>query len=231
MGMKVRRRKSVSVANSRWGAYATAGAASALAGVSSADADIHYSGPLNIAVNNSVTAHQAFDMAADFFILGHFPSFHSGFAGFYIKGAATAMFRGTANAGGGTFRYPSKLGSGVNVSAPGAFVAINGTFFATLASNKYAGGQWRDAGTGFIGFKFNGGSGVEYGWIRLTMDGTGSQNTFTLVDYAYGDVGTPILTGQTSAVPEPGSLGLLALGATGLLAWRRSRGKAAAQAA
>jgi PEP-CTERM motif len=230
MVVKILRRKSVSIANSRWAAYATAGAATALAGANSAEAGIHYSGPLNISVNNSVTAHQAFDMAADFFTLGHSGSFNGGFAGFYIKGAVSAMFRGSAAGSTGQFRYPSKLGSGINVSAPGAFVANNGTFFATLASVQFAGGQWRNAGTGFVGFKFNGGSGVEYGWVRLSMNGSGSGNTFTLVDYAYGDVGTPILTGQIAVVPEPGSLGLLALGATGLLVWRRSRSKAPAQA-
>jgi hypothetical protein len=227
MGTKNLRRKSVSVANSRWAAYATAGAATAIAGVNSAEAGIHYSGPLNIAVNNTATAHQAFDMAADFFQLVQSPSFNGGFAGFYIKGAGTAMFRGSAGGNTGQFRYPSKLGSGINVSAPGAFVANNGTFFATLASVQFSGGQWRNAGTGFIGFKFNGGSGVEYGWVRLSMNGSGAGDTFTLVDYAWGDVGTPILTGQI-AVPEPGSLGLLALGATGLLVWRRSRAKSAA---
>lgn len=222
---KLRRQPISLVNNSRWVAYATAGAATAIAGVNSAEADIHYSGPLNISVNNSVTPNQPFDMAADYFKLRHSAAFDSGFAGFIIRGAATAMFRGSA---AGSFRYPSKLGSGVNVSAPGAFVANSKSFYATLASVKYAGGQWRSAGTGFIGFKFNGGAGVEYGWARLTMNGTASGDTFTLVDYAWGDVGTSISTGQT-AVPEPGSLGLLAVGAAGLLLWRRSRAKASAQ--
>jgi hypothetical protein len=53
---------------------------------------------------------------------------------------------------------------------------------------------------------------------------------FWLVDYAYADPGEPIRAGQTSSnemVPEEGSLGWLALGAAGLLAWRKSRSRAA----
>jgi hypothetical protein len=82
--------------------------------------------------------------------------------------------------------------------------------------------QWRTAGTGFLAFKFNLGAGVQYGWARVTMDSGTPLNNFTLVDYAYASPGQSIMTGQT-AVPEAGSLGLLALGAVGLLAWRKQR--------
>jgi len=225
--MKTLRRKSVSITNSRWAAYATAGAATALAGVNSAEADIHYSGVLNTSFANLVST---FYMPAtnpnDFFVLGQgyragTPSI--GFAGFYVKGAVSAMFRGVA--GSGVFRYPSKLASNQMISA-GPFAALVAGRFATLASNNgYGGSQWLAAGTGFIGFKFNGGSVVQYGWVRITMNGAPG-NGFTLVDYAWADAGTAIKTGQT-AIPEPGSLGLLALGAAGLLVWRRSRAKAA----
>ena len=50
-------------------------------------------------------------------------------------------------------------------------------------------------------------------------------NNFTLVDYAYGDPGDTIAAGQTSdgTAPTLESLNGLALGAAGLLAWRRGR--------
>ena len=40
-------RKSVTLPNSRWAAYAVAGAATSLAGLASAEAEIHYSGHIN----------------------------------------------------------------------------------------------------------------------------------------------------------------------------------------
>jgi hypothetical protein len=84
-------------------------------------------------------------------------------------------------------------------------------------------------GIGFIGIKFNNGSGDQYGWVRIQTRG-GPNHPFILRDYAYGDVGDRIRAGQTSSnevVPIEGSLGGLALGAAGLLAWRNRRSRAA----
>jgi hypothetical protein len=63
-------------------------------------------------------------------------------------------------------------------------------------------------------------------------------HAFILRDFAYGDVGDRIRAGQTSSsemvpqesndiAPQEGSLGALALGAAGLLAWRKRRSRAA----
>lgn len=206
-------------------AYATAGAATALAGVNSAEADIHYSGMLNVPfpAQSSSVGTFALDNGA-VIRFANINSYYSsaGVALFRIQGAAVSnMFRGSAVGG---FRYPSNLASNALVSG-GPFAAHNANFFATLA---YAGGfahsKFLAAGTGFIGFRFNGGGGIEYGWARVTMEGAPG-NGFTLVDYAWGDTGTAIMAGQT-AVPEPGSLGLLAIGAAGLLFWRKQRSKA-----
>lgn len=88
--------------------------------------------------------------------------------------------------------------------------------------------RWHGKGTDFVGFRFNNGGGRQYGWARVHMDGSASNFSFTVIDYAWADPGEPIKAGQTSSsslagVPKQGSLGLLALGAAGLVFWRHQR--------
>ena len=220
------RRKSVSVSSSRWLAYATAGAATAVAGVNSSEASIHYSGTLNqvfnapasstvfgtFALNNGAVLRFAHTRATT----SH-PSSH-GQALFRIQGAAVAnSFLGLAS---GPYRYPFKLASNVNLNGAAPFITHNGSYFCYPGIPQWFHQQLLvEPSTGFIGFRFNGGSGLQFGWARITMTGAPG-NAFTLVDYAWGDAGDQISTGQ---IPEPGSLALLAVGAVGLLAWRKQR--------
>jgi MYXO-CTERM domain-containing protein len=100
--------------------------------------------------------------------------------------------------------------------------------------SPFTDGAFFDEGLGFIGFSFNNGAGPQYGWVRVRMPGPPyGEVRFLLVDYAWGDPGDQVKTGETSlagdqaeAVPDQGSLGLLALGGAGLMAWRRRRSKA-----
>jgi PEP-CTERM motif-containing protein len=161
---------------------------------------------------------------------GHFRTSSGtlGAALFAIGGASvSAQFVGSIGANT-HYRYPSRLAFGDSIAGRAFVPNRPPDFLATLAfGSGYAHSHWLDTGTGFIGFKFNGGAGVEYGWAQVTMNSGTPGNTFTVVDYAWADAGTAITAGQT-AVPEPGSLGLLALGGVGLIVWRKRRAKAIA---
>jgi hypothetical protein len=96
-------------------------------------------------------------------------------------------------------------------------------------------GQFEENKVGYVGFRFNSGNGDQYGWARIALGET--DHPVILKDYAYGDVGDSIAAGQKSSdamvpeesnevVPEEGSVGGLALGAAGLLAWRKRRSQA-----
>ncbi len=244
----VRRSRQTSHINTlRWGTYATAGAASALTCISSADANIVYSGVINQSFNASpgnfdLMRFQIGDVASLVFLHGRFPSPSSGsgkgrggIVGF--SGAGIAGFQ--ASATGITNNYASKLKFGQNVSSR-PFVAgvgegggFNGTGHGYLASGLgKPNSQWTNPGTGFLGFRFTSVSGgFQYGWARIDMDGAPG-NSFTLIDYAFADPGERLRAGQTTeSVPESGgSLGLLALGCAGLLAWRAARKGTEAQA-
>ena len=88
--------------------------------------------------------------------------------------------------------------------------------------------RWHGKGTDFVGFRFNNGSGNQYGWARVHMDGADSNFSFTVADYAWADLGEPIKYGQTMSsssadIAKEGSLGLLALGTAGVAFWRSRR--------
>jgi len=104
-------------------------------------------------------------------------------------------------------------------------------------------GPWAPAGgsikNGYIGLKFVIAGQIHYGWARLSVrmrvPREGGLHA-VLTGYAYETVANkPILTGQTKGAevaqeqkqmqknvqPQPATLGRLAQGATGLVAWRR----------
>jgi hypothetical protein len=125
------------------------------------------------------------------------------------------------------------------VSLPAQPIGNYCKYFSTCGCNECFGGyiggsgRFRDRGVGFIGFAFSQrGSGIQYGWARVRKSGPPDYR-FVLLDYAWGDVGDTIRTGQRSssgdmvdAVTDSGSVGLLALGAAALVAWRKRRGQA-----
>ena len=217
-------RKLGSISKSRWLAYATASAATAMAGGGSVQAAIHYSGPLNVEYPPRGTAQHSFvlDQAGDSF---QFTRTSNGFVDFHIIALEREGMR--VPRGNIDHFYVSRLGSGQKVSF-GYFTQPPGSHVGTLifSADSPPFRQWRRRGIGFVGFQFDSGAGRQYGWARLDMAGPKKKNAFTLVDFAYADPGEAIKTGQTtsdSEAPVLGSLGLLAAGAVGLVAWRKSR--------
>ena len=244
MNMKTRqsRRQTAKVSHSRWVAYATAGAATALTASHSAEAAIHYQ-----VVNHKFQPHSTegkwfqLDQPGDSIYFFH----QYGAASFNVRGIAAAAFRGLP----GTSKYyytgrnVSKLNFGESIAA-GHFTH---TFsFATpsghggiLANGPY--GQWTSPGMGFVGFAFNNGAGPQFGWARVRISTWFPGGyAFKVLDFAYGDPGERITAGEgiprgseddqdisDDQGPDEGSLGGLALGAVGLLAWRKSRSRTA----
>lgn len=236
---KGRTKTSAQISHSRWAAYATAGAASALTFANSAEADSFYSGIINRHFDGSVGVNpdvQSFPLeGGPVFSLGQFFSHSFGFAGFRIRLGSGTQAAGNSFAGKavGSYRYVYKLNFGALISAQN-FVqnratppATHGLAPASMALGPgFPNSQWAVAGQGYIGFKFNDGTGgIDYGWARVTMDGP-TANTFTLNDYFFSD--SPVTAGSGSVPDSGSSLGLLALGCVGLLAWRSKHAKSAA---
>jgi hypothetical protein len=224
-----------SIEQKRWAAYGTAALASSFTFslAESAVAEIHYSGPIKQDVPNgfcfySYHYHSGYCYPGVLTLplgdKGNIKLTHSkvrsiyGTDSFYLGGSAffNISAPGAAVRGGASI---SRLQPG-NVISAGPFAGGSGP----LATYYFGAGQFRAPGQGFVGFKFNTGAGDQYGWARVRMNGF-PDNSFAVVDYAYGDPGEVVKAGQKrSHSPDLESLGALALGATGLLAWRRRRG-------
>jgi hypothetical protein len=225
MNTRLSRHQTVKVAHSRWLAYATATTATALAGGHSLEADIHYSGRLDVQFpcqRESCLSVRTFqlDQPGDSFVLRHYVNSYGGWNAVFVDGIASR----SAGAVRGRSGYVSRLRSNQIISS-GPFEQFGG-YLVTFGEN----GRWKEPGYGIIGFSFNTGAGVQYGWARMRITFVGRDNIFKLVDYAYADPGEPLRAGQESRderAPDQGSLGWLALGAVGLLAWRKGRSRRA----
>ena len=196
----------------RWATYAVAGVAALVSGADTAESQITH-----VVVGANWTFGDDFYFALDGNAALDF--YHPGsvaLLGVFNNGAQYGNIFGFS-AGG--YSYASNLASGVNLSTQNALPGA----FATLAYNGgYANSQFVNT-SGIIGFSFDGGNGTQFGWARLTALGDAPVNSYTIEESAFADVGTAIAAGQIAAVPEPSSLGLLALGALGVLANRRRK--------
>ena len=236
---RTRFRRSTTITSARWAAYVAAGAASAFTCAESVEATIHYSGIIGEYSGRHDTKSFFFplDQPGDSIRLKHYKTIFTssiidnfgirgrsgnGFAGFYCD--SSTYFPAVSNLRRGAFI------SGRTFLPRTFFMFANDLGFLHDCRPIGAGD------TGFIGFKFNGGRGDQYGWVRIHVGNY--RANFWIIDYAYADPGEPIRAGQTSSnemlseesndmATSEGSLGLLAVGAAGLLAWRKTRSRAA----
>ena len=102
-----------------------------------------------------------------------------------------------------------------------------GSFYMSYGKTKEF-GEFLGTDKAYFGFRFSDKNGLVFdGWGRVSMPSDGSKLTFH--DLAYNDDSNgTIQVGQKvdgAAVPEPGTLGMLAMGAAGVYAWRRKQAK------
>ena len=222
----IREITSFPLSETRWLAYATAGVASAFGLSSSAEAEIHYSGDVSIRLAGNAHATLPLSNGASLVFENLYGgSYYLQAANFLMKNVISGSARGYFLGGSGR-NLLSNLRRRENVSA-GAFVSVTGNpGLGVLFS--FESGAFKPDAMGFVGFRFNiSGNGAQYGWARIaTRRDLQGRLRYIIEDYAWGDVGDVIRTGQTQSLQQGnansvlGSLGMLAFGAQGLDAWR-----------
>jgi hypothetical protein len=210
-------------------------AGSALALATNANAGIIYSGHQNITVSSPAGAGP-----------GSFAAFTVGGSPWHVRADnfAAGTIRNTATArlermlAGETFMNASssainakKLASGAIISAGQAFFGGAGGPDLRRKNNANLYGQFLNSSIGFVGIKFKVSGSDHFGWIRVHANiGPSNAVTTTVLDWAYNDVAGASITAGEGIAPEPStmSMGILAAGAAGVLAWRRRRKQIAA---
>ena len=208
----------------------TAGVASAFGSAPSAEAEIHYSGVLNLKFNDPDGLPYGQSVEHHRLPLGNrvgLKFLRAVGGSYYVAGAAGIFGAEVSNALRVSGIGLARLEAGDAIST-GSFQDVGAGGTRTLFW-IYNSGNFATPGEGFVGFKFDNGDGVQDGWARLEM-GKYPKHNCELVDYAWGGPGEPVVAGQTASgggaevpVPVSGSLGLLALGGAGLMAWRKQR--------
>lgn len=213
------------IPRSRWLAYATASAATTLAGAGAAEGAIHYSGLLDVKISAGTDqADIQIDQPGDSLVFTHhIPSPGQPFAGF--SGRAKVSFFYVATSISGEYPAVKNLPFGASIAEQ--------TYFRTSHFRMgrlvgYGNGEFFSPGIAYIGFVFRSkvADAEQYGWVRVRMRGEKRKDSFEVIDFAYGDPGELVTVGQTSdeaPTSGMGSLGLLAAGAAGLVAWRKNR--------
>jgi len=185
-------------------AYSLAAGAAAATALS-AGADVIHSGlqDLSIGQFTSLNLNVDGDAYGDVLLKNYV------FGGGYYMGAYVNFFPGklvSFNSGGSA--YAAALSAGFLIDSS----SVGPSFYGSMAyggANPNA--QFNNASNKYLGFSFASGSNLFYGWARVSVNQ--AAGTFTVHDWAYENSGGGIVAG---AVPAPGALGLLAVGASGL---------------
>jgi len=129
--------------------------------------------------------------------------------------------------GSAMLRFPGvTTGSAGNLSL-GTVVGSSGSYSTLTAAVDFglAPGNWQLNADNYFGFRFVGAdTGTKYGWGKMVV---GSSSLIrTIESLHYEDTGASISVGDVaplSAVPEPTSVSIFAMGAVGVLVRRRLR--------
>ena len=230
-------RDKTTLTKKRWAAYAAAGAAGAVAVLgpqASVDAEITVV-EVNANLEDQNQGDGYFDIfgpytfgasGASFVFQQAFNETGTDVGQLTVVGAGNMTFVGFA---AGAYFYPSNLAYGVALDglSDGAFGVGAGDRGDMAWGAGYTSSQFLEPGTGYLGFRFDLGGGTQFGWAEVDLNGA-PDNRGTFVRYAYGMVGDTVFVGEQGGmvIPEPGSLGMLALGSIGLMTWRRKRAAA-----
>jgi hypothetical protein len=216
--------------NKHWSAYAAAtGAALALS--TNADAEIYFSGPVDLIVSAGSTKalplHTAGSAELRVLHINSIAAQEQDWSVRFFTGRGRGNGMRFLGSGGYMRQYAFGQAIGGQVTNPGTVRKVVGPSSGAATSTRGAFGP--GPVDGFVGVKL---SGDRLGWIQIkvTPNSGGYPDQVEVIDFAYNETGGgPIDAGQTSdntsATPEPGmaALGLLASGAVGLLALRRNR--------
>ncbi len=216
---------------SNWGIYAAAAGAT-LAMASSAEAGVIYVNPTTKpTARASANLFTAFQIDGLSFVLRDSGG-SAGDLAFGWRGTdnhlSRRFFGNAATFSGESFvknysRGASILG-GPNAGRIFQWVQTTG-FNAGVQNGPFLIGQ-----SGFAGFQLPASKGGGMGWLRIEIldpNHNGLPEELKAIDWAYNDSGGSITAGQgiPSGAPEPGTaaMALLAMGAAGVLAWRKTR--------
>ena len=148
--------------------------------------------------------------------------------------SATQTFRGgfvygghvvvNAYPGNGMEVGPLDKGAVIGHGDPFGNYAILALGFKAYGTPGTYTGPWWNVSNRFLGLDVTIDGQTYFGWAELSIPVSHHTPSLDIEGYAYNNVaGQPIEAGQTTSTPEPGTLGLLALGSLGLGFWRRRK--------